>query len=371
MKLFDLIIIGAGPSGSSAALEAARAGMENILILEQSSIPRLKSCAGGISSKAEQALKEMNLWEKMSHLIQPIDSARITYPSGKELILKGDETASVSNRRDFDYFLQQEVINSGVQLKSGYKVVNVEKENDNVLKVNAQNVRTGSVDDFFSDSIIISSGASNKFHNDHRRKTHITTCTSWFKGVDINPHQLEMFFDKKLSPHYGWLFPESDDKCNIGLCVLKKNIRGESILDVYSDFLNRHLGSRLKEAIQLESPLVHPILPSWKVKNNAIEGTLLTGDAGRFINAYTGEGISYALISGKNAVKAIHYGKRNNLNWAQTSKWYEKQLKKEFGIKMKFGYSMLYTGPVLLKSSEILVNIPVLKPVVTKMMSKL
>ena len=370
MKEVDMLIVGAGPAGCAAALRAVELGYKKIILFENQEIPRVKACAGGLSPKAESTLKEMGLWDKLSSIIQPISAARIVFPSENELDLSGDETASVVNRKDFDYFLQKEVIDSGVKLSSLHKVITINEIEPGKVEVTVLDKSLDKEIIYIAKNVIVSAGANTRLHNDKRKKSHITSCTGWFKDVDFNCNKLEMIFDKELSPHYGWLFPESNNSCNIGLCVFHDKIKGKSIIDVYSDFLEKYFSKRMNKSITLEKIHVHPIEPAKKVENNSLRGTLLAGDSGKFINSFTGEGISYALLSGRVAVNTFKKGEENGWTWDRISHEYQSELRSKIGKSLKIGNRLTKNSALLINIFEPLLKVPVVKRKITRMVSK-
>lgn len=131
---------------------------------------------------------------------------------------------------------------------------------------------------------------------------------AWFDGVPFTPHVLEMVYDPGLKPHYGWLFPESPVRVNIGICLFADRLRGRSVRDIFQGFLETHFGKRLAGADQVGRWKGHPISTTASVSHTAPPGVLKIGEANRLTNIATGEGISYTLESGLLAIRAIRTG---------------------------------------------------------------
>lgn len=370
IEKYEIAIVGAGPAGCAAAIEAMNCGFSNVIMLDKDSPSRLKPCAGGLSMKAEKLLSEYPFSEELFSFCQKIESARMVFPAGKELTVSGEASASVVNRQKFDAYLLQRAKKAGVNFLPNCKVIGIEKRNEREVVVSYQtkNLKEIKIE---TQMVIIASGAHSKFNNDLRPKTRITSCTAWYKGGDFNPSELEMVFDKELLPHYGWLFPESAESCNIGMCLYLDKLKGKSVLDVYQDFFNRHFNEKMKNAVEVISPRVHSILPASPSKFYPIPGSLLTGDAAGLIDAFTGEGISAALYSGKEAARAIYNGFKNDETMDQISKKYEKTIRAELGSSIRKGFMLTKVAKPLLLSSEIFLRFAPVRNLLSKQLSKI
>jgi len=361
---YDVIIIGGGPAGCAAALELKRSSDLSVLMLEKEVMPRLKACAGGISMRAERMLKELEVWDRIREDIYPIRGARIVTPSGKQISLAGDATASVMNRARFDHFLFTSAASAGAEVREGIKVDEILMDNGT-----AAGVRTGD-EVFFSSILIIADGAASTFRAKDTKKEHITTCTGWYRGVPFSPGFLEMIFDPKLSPHYGWLFPESEDTCNIGLCVRREKIRGNPVTRMYEEFIDTFFGDRMSGSEIIHPPRVHPIIPSPNFGEGAPKGAFLAGDTARLINAFTGEGISFALESGMLAAEAAVKRHRGQMTYEEVSKWYISALRRNMAAPLRSGRFLCAVSPPLLKLAGGIASVKPVNRAITRMLSK-
>ena len=128
-EIFDVIVVGAGPAGSTAAKKCSDYGLETILI-EKQSIPRVKPCGGGVSQKA------LNLIEAgvPDDLIeQRIKGIRLFSPSLRSVDLVAPKPIGITTRRDkFDAFLTQLAIKAGCQLIQADEVIDLLIEEEGV-----------------------------------------------------------------------------------------------------------------------------------------------------------------------------------------------------------------------------------------------
>jgi len=129
------VVVGAGPAGSAAALEAARLGYGSILLIDKAPLGRTKPCGGGISPRARKVLKRMGLWEAVHREAYPIKGLRLVSPGGKEIILAGSHAASVLNRSRFDTILTEAAIREGVVLKPETRVHGIIEEGGRIVGI--------------------------------------------------------------------------------------------------------------------------------------------------------------------------------------------------------------------------------------------
>jgi len=317
---YEVIVVGAGPAGSVAALEAVRRGLGPVLLLEAERLPRPKTCGGGLSPRARKLLRELGLWSQIEARAYPIKGMRLVGPSGREVKLGGVESASVLARGELDELLARQAAREGAELREGTRVERLALESGRVRGVvTSEGVIEGRW-------VVVANGAHSKLGADPRPRRLLQTCMAWYEGVPFTPNLVEMVYDSELVPHYGWLFPESERRVNIGLCVDEERLKG-SVRDLFARFLERHYASRLAAATQLGRWSGHPISVSVDVEHHAAPGSLVCGEACRLVNPATGEGIAYAMRSGQLAAEAIRIARDRGLDPTETARWYGRRLR--------------------------------------------
>lgn len=293
----DVIVVGAGPAGSLAALTAARLGYR-ALLLEARRFPRVKPCAGGVSPRARGLLRRLGLWDEVERAGYWIHGARLVTPGGRETTLVGAASAVVVPRTTLDPLLARAAVAAGAELREAAPVRGALREDGRVV-----GVRTDA-GPLRAPWVVAADGANTRFSLDPRPRRPLHTCMAWFEGRFFEPGVLEMLFEPELAPHYGWLFPESDTRANLGVVVEAGRHAGTPIRELFARFLERHYGRRLAGAGQLGAWRGHPIVASARVEHHAAPGVLLAGESCRLVNVATGEGISYAMESGQLAAEA-------------------------------------------------------------------
>jgi flavin-dependent dehydrogenase len=297
----------------------------------------------------------------------------------------------------FDNILLDIAKEAGVQVLEGVKVdsfIYAEGSRSEGRKPIAQIVAAEAVrkvaglrcgdDAYYADIIVIANGATTTFRSHDPRKEHITSCTAWFKNCSFTPGRIHMVFPRELSPHYAWLFPESDDRCNIGFCIKSNNLRGRKVLsrkvtDLFPLILDRYFSEVIDGAEMVISPRVFPMFPSRDIGTGALPGTVLVGDAARCINSYTGEGISYAVESGMIAAECIadffkkdrEGGGEGDPNWQELNRTYVARINRELGPGLRGGRFLSAFSPVLLRFFGLFSRIPVMGRLIPRMMTKM
>jgi len=304
----DVVVIGAGPAGAMAALTAARRGW-SVIIFEKSRWPRRKTCGAGISPTARRILRETGLWESVRAAAYPIYGLRLVAPSGRAALLAGAESAHVLERSRFDTLLVEAAVAAGARFVPETPVTGLIEEDGIVTGVitPAREVRG---------RIVIAAGGANGTIGRQRPKILLQTAMAWYEDLPFTPGIMEMFYDPAVLPHYLWLFPESDRLVNLGLCLPAER-RTQPITTLFEDLVSRHLGERLAQGRRVRGILGHPIAVSTQVSFELTPGVLPVGEAAALVNPATGEGISFAMESGRiaTAVVAEAWKKGRNAAW--------------------------------------------------------
>lgn len=323
--LHDIVVIGAGPAGAAAALEACRLGLGRVLLVDRAAWPRTKLCGGGISPRARAVLQKMGLWDRVRSLAYPINGLRLVSPNGRETVLAGAEAASVLDRKTFDAVIAAAAVAAGATFMPETRVTGLYRGDADTV-----GVRTAE-GELAARWVVAADGSGGRFGSDGRPRDILHTAIATYDGVPFTPHILEMVFDPGLAPHYGWLFPESGSRVNIGICTGRESIGTGSIRDLFDSFIERHYAARLRGAVRIGDVAGHPISTTTAVVHAAPDGVLLAGEALRLANCATGEGISYALISGRLAARAIAAGARTGASREQIARSYEREVVSAIG----------------------------------------
>jgi geranylgeranyl reductase family protein len=327
----DVIVVGAGPAGSSAALRLAQAGLD-VLVLEKARFPREKVCGDGLTPRAVKALTGMGI------PMAPADGWRRTkgvrmVSGGARLEVDWPELSSypgygmVRGRMAFDETLARHAQKAGADLREGMTVTGplLDERTGRIAGVTARpadddpgngdgpaaarrfRARVVVAADGNSSRVSVSMGLRRR--QDRPLAVAVRTYyTSPRHADDYLEVWLDLWHGRRLLPGYGWVFGMGDGTSNVGVGLLN-TAAGRRNIDCRA-LLRRWLAAMPAELQLAEEARTQPVcgaaLPIGFNRTPAYtNGLLLTGDAAGLVNPFTGEGIAYALESGEIAAQVI------------------------------------------------------------------
>lgn len=291
----DVIVVGAGPGGSTAAYELANRGA-SVLQFEQNRLPRYKPCGGCLSLKIDHVLEPdfHPLVEKT------ISGATFTFEGLDEVHIRTSRPIAYMVMRDrFDQFLAARARRAGADLREGQRVVGAEETADGVR------VRTAE-GEFEARYLVGADGANGVVGRSlgltPRRRVAVCVeaeVTAATRTPQMPADEVRLEFGA-IPFGYGWVFPKGDH-LSIGVGGLRDKIRNPRAF--YDDFL---VDQDLVDAITDEKRrgYIIPIFAGGR-QPIASDRALLVGDAGALVDPFLGEGIYYAIRSGQLAAAAI------------------------------------------------------------------
>ena len=320
----DVIVVGAGPSGSSAAYWLATAGLD-VLLLEKTTFPREKVCGDGLTPRGTRALIEMGIDVSQQAGWLHNRGLRVI-GGGQRLHLDWPELTSfpsyglVRPRADLDALLAQQAVKAGAHLHEQTTVTEpIVDRGGRVVGIKARNADKAPLE-YRAPLVLTCEGVSGKLaqslgvHRNDKRplgvavrryyespKTHDDYLESWLELWDGVPNE------SNLLPGYGWIFGMGDGTVNAGLGVLNSSA-GFQKTD-YRGMLTRWLDNTPEEWGLREQNATCPTrgaaLPmGFNRTPHYVNGMLLVGDSGGSVNPFNGEGIPYAMESGRFAAEA-------------------------------------------------------------------
>ena len=312
--LYDVLIIGAGPSGSNAAISYKNLNPNlKVGLIDKSIFPRDKSCGDAIGPGVISALKRFNNQHILDNEPQVV-STTLYGPENigiqnyiPEVKNKEDSIVYVIPRIDLDNRILNLAKDLDVDVFEGYSFVSFEKDSDNKLVVEIKN--GDNVTKLGAKILVGADGANSRV----RKQLNVNTNSDWHKAIAIrayidSPNYLEIFKERTLmfeinvsaEKGYAWAFPSKGNLLNIGIGV-PLNIFKKEKLDInvlLQDFITQ-LTNRgvVVENIRDEKSYLLPFASSRPKFKNDINVALI-GDASSMINPMSGEGIFYGMEAG-------------------------------------------------------------------------
>jgi menaquinone-9 beta-reductase len=334
----DVIIVGAGPSGSTAAYYLAQAGL-NVLLIEKSRFPREKVCGDGLTPRAVKSLIAMgvDVSEKAGWLR---NKGLRVIGGGMRLELDWPELSSwpgyglVRPRTSLDEQLAHRAEAAGARLLEGTtvtgpvlddngRIAGVETTAETEQKPKARS-RSDNSERVSGDTVVYrarvvvaADGNSSRLsvamglrkRDDRPMGVAVRTYyTSPRHDDDYLESWLDLWDGDRLLPGYGWIFGMGDGTSNVGLGML--NTSDAFGKTDYRDLLKRWLKSMPDEWGYTEENRTEPVrgaaLPmGFNRTPHYHEGLLLAGDAAGMVNPFNGEGIAYAMESGEMLARVV------------------------------------------------------------------
>jgi geranylgeranyl reductase family protein len=289
MKIWDAIVVGAGPAGCAAAYDLAVRGRE-VLLIDKADFPRQKACAGGLTIKAVKALR----YSIEPVVRQKIDRIRIEREPDRTTILGRRFTCCLMTvRQEFDDFCFRQTVDVGAQFRRIRSIDTVDQSfTDVTLSVDGETLRAKFV------------VGADGVHSRIRQLTGMGSSWFWrgFALEAIVPHAgaraEDLTFDfAPVRDGYGWVFPKGNH-LNIGLYSYADN---EKIDRARLLAYVRH-----RVATADADCIIGQYAGFGAAQHSPPPGRIfLAGDAGGFVDPLTGEGIYFAIASGQAAAVAI------------------------------------------------------------------
>jgi geranylgeranyl reductase family protein len=320
-----VIVVGAGPAGSTAAAYLAASGVETIVV-DKSNFPREKACGDGLTPRAVKELitlgvpsTELRRWPRNDglrvlgggHVLELPWPSLDSYP----------DYGLAKPRAQFDQFLAQRAQAQGAQLREGWTVTGPVL-NDRTGRVEGVTARSPEGETTLRAPLVIAAdGVSARLGSavGRARKPNRPV------GVAVRAYARvsDQVIDKRgdlmeshlelrdaaggLMPGYGWLFPVGKNLVNLGVGAVSS--KGKATKVNYRDLLMRWVDSLGPTwGIGRDDLLGRPASAALPMAFNRgplyARGLLLVGDAGGMVSPFNGEGIAYAMQSGRLAAQA-------------------------------------------------------------------
>lgn len=294
--MIDVTILGAGPAGTAAAFDLLSQGF-SVLLLDKTSFPRKKACAGGITPKA----LDLFPYDISSLIKQSCYDILIRPPRGNPFLLQDkNPLCHMTQRWELDLFSLNQVLGKGGQFQKITRIVSIEEKSRHL------EIRTR--DQLITSRYLIGAdGANSRVRQLTLPSWGVTRYPALEADIQVNcPEPPAMEFDFSLpGKGYYWIFPKGD-LINVGIYSLAGSpaLKQQQLVD----YVQKRFGPRPLQAIK-----GYPIGVGGYAHCPGKGRILLAGDAAGFGESLLGEGIYFALKSGQAAARSIVLSQVNGI----------------------------------------------------------
>jgi digeranylgeranylglycerophospholipid reductase len=334
----DVVVVGAGPGGSTAARFAAERGLKVLLVEKRQEIGSPVRCAEGING------------DMLSPFLPPDErwiSARVsrsqivTADTGEVRSFAGEETGYVLERRVFDGVLAEKAVEAGASILLKTAVQGLITENGVVKGVRAADGHTEW--EIEARIVIGADGVESKVGRWAgldcvlRPRDSLVCAQYLLSGLDVDPECCLYYLGAHLAPGgYAWVFPKGERRANVGLGVQADLAQASA-----REYLHRFIGQHPE--LERGSPvtLIAGSVPVGIARGSMVtDGLMLVGDAARQADPLTGGGIANAMLAGRLSAEVAALAVEQGNSSAGALREYERRWQEARGLKMQRNYRL-------------------------------
>lgn len=372
----DVIVVGAGPAGSTAATYLARAGVD-VLLLEKSVFPRDKVCGDGLTPRGVKQVLALGVdvsgddWlrNKGLRVVGGGTSLELPWP----VLQDYPDFGLVRPRRDFDQMLADLAVKAGARLHVGTTVTGPVRDERTGAIVGVLARSDNGPGSFSAPIVIAADGVSARVAlgmgiNKRDDRPLGVAVRRYYKSPakthdDFLESHLELWdrtnaASPQLLPGYGWIFGLGDGTVNVGLGMLNSskafgNTDYRKLLRTWLDGTPPEWGLREENAIGSIGGAGLPM--GFNRTPHYADGLVLLGDAGGSVNPFNGEGIAYAMESAAMAAESVlqALGRADGPSREAALQGYAAAMKDHLGAYYRLGgmFSTLIGKPAIMKTA--------------------
>ncbi|BAZ98332.1 MAG: digeranylgeranylglycerophospholipid reductase [Methanothermobacter sp.] len=310
----DVLVIGAGPAGSTAAKHAALGGADVLLIDKKSEIGAPKRCAEGVSIGG---LESLGIEPNPRWITKKLDGVRMVSPNGTDVWLTSDkvelpEAGYILERKVFDKFMAMDAARAGSRIMVKTIATGMERTDDGYL-VSAECM--GEKFEIKARIVIAADGPESRvarwagLNTATRPKDMESAAQFEMVGVEMEDNNcIEFYFGSVAPGGYAWIFPKGDDIANVGLGVLSTET-DKSAYEHLLEFVESCPATRNAQPVELNIG-GDPV--GGMPKKLVADSLMVVGDAAGQVNPLTGGGIisgmKGGMLAGQVAAAAVSEG---------------------------------------------------------------
>lgn len=296
----DVLIIGAGPAGSSAAKHAALNGAEVLMIDKKSEIGAPKRCAEGVS---KEGLKTLGIEPNSRWVARELSGVRMISPNGTSVWLNDErvklpESGYILERKVFDKHMAMDAARAGAKIMVKTIATGLRREDDSLV------VSAECMDQPYEIKAKIVVGADGPESRVGRwaglkttlKPKNMESCAQIeMAGVEMeDPNSIEFYFGSVAPGGYAWIFPKGDDIANVGLGILTTST-DKTAYQHLLEFAENNPATKNAQPVELNIG-GDPV--GGMLKKLVTDNLMIVGDAASQVSPLTGGGIISAMKAG-------------------------------------------------------------------------
>lgn len=314
MPNYEVVIVGGGPAGSTAAYFLAQAGIK-VCIVDKQTFPRDKVCGDGVVGSILTRLERMGMQEWLAaNSFNAPGEILFSAPNGQAVHLIPDDRqrcyGRVIPRFTLDEAILRQALKAGAELLTGVKLTGMTRVSPAQVQLSGQHNGQSAPLQLNSKLLITADGAHASFTRQLglvKGGPDLVAIRAYFENVAGRESLLEIHYDKMLTPGYAWIFPMTQGQANVGLgtYVQRSRQRDVDLKESLRQFMdtNPYARERLGQA-RMAGPLRgYPLRSQMNTVTPVADNILVTGEAAGLVNPLNGEGIGTAIISGELAAR--------------------------------------------------------------------
>ena len=338
--LYDVLVVGGGPSGSSCAYWLADAGWD-VAVVEKKTFPREKTCGDGLTPRSVRQIADMGLEGALSGAHRY--SGLRAHAFGKVLDLPWPEHPTfpsygyVITRHDLDAIVNERAMKAGATVWQGTEAVAPILEEHpatgpdpaagpgsgpatlpSCVGAVLREKATGHTREVRARYVVVADGANSRFGRAlGTSRNRNQPMGMALRGYYTSPGHDQTFIESHLDirdgagnvvPGYGWIFPLGDGRVNVGVGLLStdrrwKGINTSTLMDHFVAYAPKEW--ELSPSTALGPPTGGKLPMGLAVGPRLGATTLVVGDAAGTINPFNGEGIAYGYETGRLAAASL------------------------------------------------------------------
>ncbi len=320
--MYDVAVIGAGPSGSMLSRLLAEKGHSVALLEEHEQPGHPVNCSGIIGLEAFQRYDL-----PLTPIIREIDSFQFHSPGGAMLQYSHPQPLALAvNRAKFDEGMAAQAVTAGAQLMTSSRVNEIRIENDGVyLNINRSDVSLK------SKLLVIATGAGSKLIKQvglGSSQQYVFGAQTECETIDLK--DVEIHLGKDVTPfNFAWIIPLQKGRAKVGM-ICEKNA---------TESLRRFIESLALagKVVPQSTPIQNSLLPLNTIRRSYTDRTIVIGEAAGQLKTITCGGIYYGLLAAEIGANVLAEALEQNHFSAKALSLYEQQWKKLLGKELEIG----------------------------------